>query len=304
MTDVIAECHESAGRVSGALTIQQASSLLTVPVSTLRSWERRYDIPTTCRTVGGHRRYTEPAINELRLMRDEIARGRRAGDAAVSVRLLLQPDEAAGRFIDTFLDAAEAMEQGRIRTALDDAARELGLGAAIDDVVMPAMRRIGRWWETGRCGVGHEHLATEAVRMWLGKIVAFAPQPRRSGPVVLACGPGDAHTLGLEAFAALLAEAGRRCCVLGARTPVTAVVAAVHRVDPAAVLLVSHLSSGRRRAAESVRTVAALGVPTFYAGNAFISASTRHRVPGTYLGDSLHAALRAMETVLAGRAGG
>jgi hypothetical protein len=137
--------------------------------------------------------------------------------------------------------------------------------------------------------------------MWLGKIVAFAPEPRRPAPAVLACGPGDTHTLGLEAFGALLTEAGRRCCVLGARTPTTAVVAAVHRVDPAAVLLVSHLSSGRRLAAESIRTVVALGVPTFYAGNAFISASTRHRMPGTYLGDSLRAAVQVMEAELAGR---
>ena len=146
---------------------------------------------------------------------------------------------------------------------------------------MPAMRRVGRWWETGRCGVGHEHLATEAVRTWLGKITAFAPEPRRLAPVVLACGPHDAHTLGMEALGALLVHAGRRCCVLGARTPVPALVATVERVGPAAVVVVSHLSMGRRLAMEAVRTVAELGVPTFYAGNAFISASTRHRIPGT-----------------------
>ena len=72
-----------------ALTIQQASTLLTVPVSTLRSWEQRNDIPRTSRTSGGHRRYTTTAIDEVRLMRDEIARGKRAGEAAVSARLLL-----------------------------------------------------------------------------------------------------------------------------------------------------------------------------------------------------------------------
>ena len=50
---------------------------MTVLVSTLRSWERCYDLPTTARTIGGHRRYTMVAIDELRLMRDEIARGKR-----------------------------------------------------------------------------------------------------------------------------------------------------------------------------------------------------------------------------------
>ena len=247
----------STGPVSCLMTIQQASSLLTVPASTLRSWERRYDLPTTSRTIGGHRRYTMVAIDELRLMRDEIARGKRAADAAASARLLLQPAEPARRFIDAFLDAAQAMEPGRVRTSLDDATEELGLGPTIDEVMMPAMRRIGRWWETGRCGVGHEHLATEAVRTWLGKITAFAPEPQRLAPVVLACGPNDSHTLGVEALGALLVHAGRRCCVLGARTPVPALLATVEKTEPAAVVVVSHLSMGRRLAMDAVRTVAA-----------------------------------------------
>ena len=228
-------------------------------------------------------------------MRDEIARGKRAADAAASARLLLQPAEPARRFIDAFLHDAQAMEPGRIRTSLDDASDELGLGPTIDEVVMPAMRRVGRWWETGRCGVGHEHLATEAVRTWLGKITAFAPEPQRLAPVVLACGPNDAHTLGIEALGALLVHAGRRCCALGARTPVPALLATVEKVEPAAVVVVSHLSMGRRLAMEALRTVAALGVPTFYAGNAFISSTTRHRIPGTYLGDSLGGAARVVE---------
>jgi MerR family transcriptional regulator, light-induced transcriptional regulator len=297
---VIAEDQASAGRVGCVpLTIQQASSLLTVPVSTLRSWERRYDVPMTSRTTGGHRRYSKRAIDELRLMRDEIARGKRAGDAAVSARLLLNPAEQARPFVEAFLAAARSMDARRVRASLEDAAAELGLGPTVDEVMMPAMRRMGRWWETGRCGVGHEHLATEAVRIWLGKIVAFAPDPRHVAPVVLACGPRDSHTLGLEALGALLTDARRPCHLLGARTPATALVDIAHQVEPGAFVVVSHLSLGRRPAIEAVRAVAEFGVPTFYAGNAFIAAPTRQRLPGTYLGDSLGDAVRVIETALA-----
>jgi hypothetical protein len=104
----------------------------------------------------------------------------------------------------------------------------------------------------------------------------------------------------MEALGALLVHAGRRCCVLGARTPGPALLATVEKVEPAAVVVVSHLSMGRRLAMEAVRTVATLGVPTFYAGNAFISTSTRHRIPGIHLGDSLSDAVRVVETALAG----
>ena len=296
---MIAEDQASAGPAScGPLTIQQASTLLTVPVSTLRSWERRYEVPTTARTSGGHRRYTSRAIDELRLMRDEIARGKRAGDAAVSVRLLLQPAESARHFVDTFLAAARDMDPARVRASLDAAAGELGLGAAIDEVMMPAMRRIGRWWETGRCEVGHEHVATEAVRTWLGKIVAFAPEPHRAEVVVLACGPRDSHTLGLEALAALLTSAGWHCRLLGARTPVSALVAGVRHIQPAAVVLTSHLASGRRPAIDAIHAVAELGMPTFYAGNAFLSVPARRRLPGTYLAGSLRDAVVVVGTAI------
>jgi MerR family transcriptional regulator, light-induced transcriptional regulator len=279
------------------LTIQQASRLLTVPVSTLRSWERRYDVPMTSRTIGGHRRYTSRAIDELRLMRDEIARGKRAADAAVSARLLLEPAESARHFVDDFLAAAQAMDPRWVRVCLDDAVRELGLGEAVDEVVMPAMRRIGRWWEIGKCDIGHEHIATEAVRMWLGRFIAFAPQAGTVKPVLLTCGPRDSHTLGMEALGALLAQNGRSCRLLGARTPSTTLVITARQVDPAAVVVVSHLSIGRRTAMDAVRAVAALGVPTFYAGNAFIASPIRERLPGKYLGDSIRAAARVVESV-------
>jgi MerR family transcriptional regulator, light-induced transcriptional regulator len=287
-----------AGRVAcDPLTIRQASSLLAVPVSTLRSWERRYDIPRTARTTGGHRRYGRTAIDELRLMRDEIARGKRAGQAAVSARLLLEPPEPARALVEAFLVAAQAMDPAHVRSCLDAAAEQLGLDAALDEVMMPAMRRLGRRWEVGRCDVGHEHLATEAVRTWLGRIIAFAPQPQHPGPVVLACGPHDTHTLGLEALTALLVRDGRRCRLLGARTPVTALVTTARTVDAAAVVVVSHLSVGRRSAGDAIRAAAELGVPVFYAGNAFVALPTR-RLPAVYLGDSLSAAARTVDAAL------
>jgi len=75
--------------VGEGLSIRTVSEALGVPAPTLRSWELRYGLPTTLRSSGGHRRYSEEALNELRLMRDEVARGRRAGDAARAVRVLL-----------------------------------------------------------------------------------------------------------------------------------------------------------------------------------------------------------------------
>lgn len=280
------------------LTIREASRMLAVPVSTLRSWELRYGLPRTSRTEGGHRRYLAAALDELALMRDEIARGKRAAEAAASTRLLLGRAGPARGFVDRLLAAAHEMEPGGVRACLDDSARELGLGATIDDVLLPAMRQIGRWWETGQCDVGHEHLATEAARTWLGRMVAFAPEPHRTGRLLLACGPRDTHSLGLEAFATLLTHDGWSCRILGARTPVATLVTTAATVSARVIVVISHVSAGRRAAVEAITAAGTLGTPVFYAGNAFIARPTRRRLPGTYLGDSQRDAVGIIDATL------
>jgi DNA-binding transcriptional MerR regulator len=275
------------GPAGRGLPIQQVSELLGVPAPTLRSWERRYGLPTTQRSSGGHRRYTEDALMELRLMRDEVARGRRAADAARSVRVLVDTDGPGAARVRDLLAASQRMEPAAIRAVLDRAQDELGLAVSLDRVLMPAMRQIGAWWETGRCDVAQEHLTTEVARGWLARLVALAPVPAHERPVLLACGPRDLHTLGLEGLAALLAHRGRGCRVLGARTPERTLVTAAVATDAAAIVVVSHLASQRRPAVAALRAVAASGRPVFYAGNGFLFPAARTDVPGTYLGDHL-----------------
>ena len=269
------------------LSIQAVSERLGVPAPTLRSWERRYGVPDTPRSPGGHRRYSAEALHQLRLMRDEVALGRRAADAARAVREMVDPTNSAAARISEFLSASEAMDPEGLRAVLDQAREELGLAATLDDVLMPAMRQIGHWWQTGRCDIGLEHLTTEVVRGWISRVGAFAPRPESGRPVLLACGPRDQHTLGLEALAALLAEQRRPCRVLGARTPQSTLVTAVAATGAAALVLVSHLPTHRRVSVEALRAVAQTRCQVFYAGNAFVFPAARRGVPGTYLGETL-----------------
>lgn len=231
-------------------------------------------------------------------MRDEIARGRKASEAARAVRATLDPSDPRFTRIRSLLAASESMQPAELREILDLAWEELGLAATIDQVLMPAMRQIGNFWETGRCDVAQEHLTTETARGWLSRVTSLAPAPGPGRPILLACGPRDLHTLGLEALATLLAHQSRGCRVLGARTPARTLVTAVAATDAAAVVIVSHLSTQRRPAVDALRAAAQTGVPVFYAGNAFILPGGRAGVPGTYLGERLApAADRIIETV-------
>jgi len=284
-----------APEIGAGLAINEVSRLLAVPSPTLRAWELRYGVPHTPRSAGGHRRYSAEAVNQIRLMRDEIARGRRAAEAARAVRTLLAQSGPARGHVDAMLAASQQMEPRAVREVLDRAVDELGLPAALDEVLMPAMRQVGLWWQTGRCDVAQEHLTSEVARGWLSQLASFAPAPQRPDPVVLACGPRDLHTLGLEALALLLAHAGWSCRVLGARTPAATLVTAVQATSASAAVVVSHMSVGRRPAIEAIRAVAASGTEVFYAGNAFLFTRARDGVPGTYLGESLRGAASLVE---------
>lgn len=291
-----AERPETTGDLG--LPIAEVSRQLGVPMPTLRSWELRHGIPPTSRVSGKHRRYSPEDLHALRLMRDETARGKRASLAAQAVRELLGITGPAGVHIAAVLAASQRTDPTAVRTHLSDAYADLGLAACLDDVLLPAMQQVGLWWQTGRCTVEDEHLTTESARAWLETLSASTPSPTRPETIVLACGPTDLHTIGLEALCLLLRHEGWNCRLLGARISVPAVAAAVHATSAQAVVIVSHLNSGRARAVQSLRAADSEDVAVFYAGNAFTAPRSRRNLPGTYLGTRLQDAVSLIDSTL------
>ena len=287
--------------VGQGLPIQAVSDLLQVPAPTIRSWERRYHVPTVSRSTGGHRRFLPVEVNALRLMRDEIARGRRPAEAAALVRAAGATVSPHQPMIDDFLQAAHRLDSWGVNASLERARVQLGVEQAVCGVLLPAMRQIGLWWQRGQCDVAHEHLATETARGWLNRVFYLGPSPWEPEAVVLACGPRDFHTIGLEALGVLLAQRGWGCRLLGARTPIKSLITAIEGTGAAAVVMVSHLAVVRRSAAEALRAALPTGALLFYAGNSFISPQARQGVPGIYLGEDLAVAADTVTATLIGR---
>jgi DNA-binding transcriptional MerR regulator len=278
------------------MRIATVSKLLAIPVPTIRSWERRYEFPAPPRTDGLHRRYGEIDIEQLRAVRDLVIKGHATREAVALVR-----SAVAARSVDTHptgpvVEAALALDPTRLRAALDASAERLGVEDTIRRAVLPAMQEIGSRWATGRCDVEHEHLATEGVRNWLARQAFLAPPPFRPHPIVLACGPKDLHTIGLEAFAVLLARRGWPCRVLGAITPTDALVSAVGALRAVGAVVTAQRGVTRGSAIETISAVAASpGVRAFYAGDAFAAPAARKGIRGIYLGEDLVDAVRVLE---------
>jgi DNA-binding transcriptional MerR regulator len=291
--------HPAERTEEGRLTIATVSELLDIPIPTIRSWERRYGFPTPSRTQGKHRRYSVAEADQLRLLRDEIARGHPTREAVEVVRKATRSAGPRHELLERFLRGAMKLDPAALRETLNAAAESIGVEYAMRDVALPAMREMGSRWKAGVCDTAHEHLATEAVRVWLARQTAMAPPAYRPFPLVLACGPKDLHTIGLEAFGVVLARRGWSVRSLGPLTPVDSLVAAIRAAEARGAIVTSQRSVTRRPAVEAIVAVDAMpGVQVFYAGMAFGPVAARKDVPGTYLGDDILGAADVIESTL------
>ncbi|HEX2296003.1 MAG TPA: MerR family transcriptional regulator [Actinomycetota bacterium] len=264
-----------------------------VPATTIRAWEARYGWPNPARTAGRHRRYSRDDLSRLVALRNEIARGRNAGEAVELLRSIYERREH--RYVDPIVEGALALDPARVRDVLLAAERDLGVVATVERVAVVALREIGDHWAAGTCDVAGEHLGTGEIRRWFGEVAGRAIGDTSGAPVVLGCGPEELHTGGLEAFRVLLVERGVPALFLGAQTPPESFALTVRDAGARAGVMVCHRAQSRRGSLVTLRLLASIpDTHVFYAGNGFAAARGRRSVPGTYLGTDLSAAADAV----------
>ena len=283
------------------LAISAVSLLLGIPVPTIRSWERRYAFPTPSRTHGSHRRYGIEEVGQLRALRDEIAAGRPTSDAVSEIRKRRSGDSRGpAGWTQSLLDAAMRFDAFGIRSTIQEATIGIGIDRTIESVLLPVLREIGTRWESGKCDVANEHFASQEIRQWLAGQLALAGSKRKGRSAVLACGPKDMHTIGLEGFYVMLTRRGWNCHYLGEVTPTTSLLTTIQIVRPDAVVIASQLGTNRLSAVTSIRATSEVAPGrVFYGGRAFMSARSRRGVPGIYLGEEMVEAVALIESRLA-----
>ncbi|GAA4791982.1 MerR family transcriptional regulator [Streptomyces ziwulingensis] len=249
---------DGAGLTTGALARR-----LGVSPTTLRSWDHRYGIGPAVRAEGRHRRWSPGDVSMLEAMCRLTASGVPPAEAARLARRGAAADPGGrgaepaptGRGQDHGPPSAEEIRQecrGLCRAAvrldapavqalLAAAVARHGLTAAWQEVMVPSLHAVGRRWATsGDRYVEVEHLLSWYVSTTLRHHTRppAAPDDRAgAGPVVLACVPGEQHSLPIEALNAALTQQGLRTRMFGAAVPAEALAAAVRRVGPAAVVL-------------------------------------------------------------------
>lgn len=272
-----------AEKLQVGLTTGAVARRFGVAPTTLRSWDRRYGIGPAAREGGRHRRWTQQDIAVLDRMCHLTGEGVSPAEAAKAA--LAEPPSSSGASAP---DAAPVRARsstppdrpertpaplrqrqrglGRAALRLDAQAiddlltgciAELGLVAAWETVIMPTLHAVGRKWQTsGERFVEVEHLLSWHVSTALRRGAA-PPSGRPPGPpVLLACTPGEGHTLPMEALTAALFDRGIPVRMFGAAVPAEALDSAVRRIGPAAVVLwAQSLDTASRPLAEHLRAM-------------------------------------------------
>ncbi|MFF5185883.1 MerR family transcriptional regulator [Streptomyces sp. NPDC000345] len=137
--------------------------------------------------------------------------------------------------------AAVRLDAVAVQELLTAAVRTHGMVVTWEEIVAPALQAVGRKWQSaGERYVEVEHLLSWHISATIRHVYVCAASARtasRSAPVILACVPGEQHTLPLEALNAALAERAVTTLMLGSAVPAEALVAAVQRVGPSGVVL-------------------------------------------------------------------
>jgi DNA-binding transcriptional MerR regulator len=217
----------------------------------LRAWERRYGLLKPRRSAGNYRLYSNADEARVRIMQRYLERGiptAQAAELALGAQLGVSSGAADTVAEDEATRAREAM-----RAALDEfdetgAQRALeGLFSAfsattvVRDILLPYLHELGERWAEGHVTVAQEHFASNFLH---ARLLALARGwDRGLGPrALLACPPGEQHTLPLICFGIALHQLGWRIVYLGADTPVTVVAQAAEHTSPELVVLAAAMS--------------------------------------------------------------
>jgi DNA-binding transcriptional MerR regulator/methylmalonyl-CoA mutase cobalamin-binding subunit len=249
---------------AGFIRIGELSRRTGVSPELLRAWERRYGLFTPDRSPGRFRLYSGADVARVQSMKEHIAHGLSAAEAA---RIVLerpapreQPISASEvPFEDerrALLAALLAFDEPAANTALDRLVATLSLESLLREVIVPVLQEIGERWSSGDVIVAQEHFASNVLR---GRLLALGRGWGRGlGPqAVLAAPPREQHDLGLVILGLALRDRGWRVTFLGADTPIETIEDSARRVDAGLVVVASARAACLEDVADALASLAA-----------------------------------------------
>jgi MerR family transcriptional regulator, light-induced transcriptional regulator len=274
-----------ANALSKKLTSREAARLLGVSEASVKRWADSGVLPAF-KTVGGHRRFRPEDVavfrrKGLREAGGAVAPLKPRRTSSSSKRVASKRREAAGLLYDAIV-AAHSEEAAAILVSLHLGG--VGVAALADEVLCPAMRRVGDLWHQGELSVAQEHVATRAALEALQALRASLHAREAHGRRAVCCAAEeDFHELPVQVAALTLEALGWEVVNLGTSTPFYALAEATERFAPLLICVASTVLDGLDRAAREYagvrRTAGRFGARVVLGGAGFSDEDVRRRLP-------------------------
>jgi len=224
------------------------------------------DLREAADTLGVHYQTAYAWVRQGVLPARKVGRGYVVGDgdvAALAARRLLGQEPARPIHVRDW--AAQALglyaaivegEETAARHRLGRLAAGVGLIDLCEQVIAPALRRLGDGWAAGRVSIAQEHRASAICERL---IATYARQPagRPHGTAVVATPPGERHGLPALMAAACLREDRWLVHHLAADLPIEEVTRLADQVGADLVVLSAAMSQTARQAQQAAEAITA-----------------------------------------------
>lgn len=264
------------------LTTKAVAKVLGVSDATVKRWAAS-KVLLSVKTAGGHRRFR--AQDVARFRRD--LGGSPQIQAVVSVPKGSKPrtTEAGKSLSPAVFDALrDANEEALTELLIGEHLRGRKLTTIIDEVIAPAMRRIGDLWYAGEITIADEHLATRTTIVALQILRTVLDSCEPTDQLAVCCAvENDFHELPVLLAQMLVESEGWRVVNLGANTPLFSLNETMTRYRPQLVCIASTMLLDVERAAreyqELHQAAARAGVKLVLGGNGFAPKLVQQRFP-------------------------
>lgn len=298
--------------------------------STLRAWERRYQMCAPQRSESGYRLYSDRDIAKIRWLKAQVDAGMaisqavawldrlvdEAGDEAAAIlpfngevivpATAIPPRRSSVRDIATLQSEVTrgllSYDEQTAETAMAEAFALYPIEQVSEELIVPTLVQIGDLWHDGEISITTEHYATNYLLQRLMTLLRVSVNSS-SGPLIwVGCAPGELHEIGALMLTIFLRRSGHNVQYLGHNLPTEDLVAEVERQHPAVVLMSASSSEAAAGLTEMTAALVNIAPPRpiiGYGGRIFNQQpDLRSGIAGVYLGATAQEAVKSMDDLL------
>lgn len=302
--------------------------------STLRAWERRYNMCQPQRSESGYRLYSDRDVAIIRWLKAQVDAGMSISQAVSWLQSIMeespsddqaalpdrsnrnaevQPTVAPSRLdLENFTSLQDRLLYALLNYEEDEAEAALAHAFALypvehvgEHVIMRVLIEIGERWHRGELSITREHYATNYLVQRLAAILRTVPNATDKPLIWVGCAPGELHEIGAMLLSIYLRRAGYTVRYLGQNLPLDDLVAETQLVKPDMVLFSATTIDAAVNLGPLCEMLANIEPPRpiiGYGGRAFnLRPELRDGIAGIYLGETAAEAVEGIDDLLTER---